>query len=61
MEQSLVKNVRHFYSQISPDIGKTIMDLMDLPFPASLSDVKKKAEKKTVSKGRNLPHNANTY
>ena len=46
---------------MSPGIGKAIMELMGLPFPASLSDVKKKAEKKTVSKGRNLPHNANTY
>ena len=46
---------------MSPDIGKTIMDLMGLPLPTSLRDVKKKAEKKTVSKGRNLPHNANTY
>ena len=31
---------------MSPDIGKTIMDLMGLPLPTSLSDVKKKAEKK---------------
>ena len=46
----LIKKVRHFYSQISPDIDETIMDLMGLPFPASLSDVKKKAEKKLCQK-----------
>ena len=35
---------------MSPDIGKTIMDLMGLPLPTSLSDVKKKAEKKLCQK-----------
>ena len=35
---------------MSPGIGKAIMELMGLPFPASLSDVKKKVEKKNCVK-----------